>query len=143
MAILGIDEIKEILPHSEPFLMIDRIDKLEVGKSATARKAVSVNEWYFMGHFKNTKIMPGVLILEAVAQTGAIALMTMEGMKGKLAYLGKVKNAKFMRKVVPGDVLILEANIENIVKNIGTGKGRATVDGELAVECSFMFAISE
>ena len=96
-----------------------------------------------MGHFKNTKIMPGVLILEAVAQTGAIALMTMEGMKGKLAYLGKVKNAKFMRKVVPGDVLILEANIENIVKNIGTGKGRATVDGELAVECSFMFAISE
>lgn len=140
---LGIEEIKEILPHREPFLLIDRIDKLDIGKSAVARKAVSANEWFFMGHFKDVKIMPGVLILEAIAQTGAVALMTMEGMKGKLAYLGKVKNAKFMRKVVPGDMLIVEAQIENIVGNIGTGKGKATVDGELAVECSFMFAISD
>jgi len=139
----GVEEIKKILPHCEPFLMIDRVDYVEEGYSAKARKAVSANEWFFMGHFKDTKVMPGVLILEALAQTGAVALMTQEGMKGKLAYLGKIKNAKFLRKVIPGDMLILEATLENIVNNIGTGKGIATVDGEPVAECSFMFALSE
>ncbi|MGI6563805.1 MAG: 3-hydroxyacyl-ACP dehydratase FabZ [Clostridia bacterium] len=140
---LGIEQIKEILPHREPFLMIDRVDQLKVGKSATARKAVSGNEWFFAGHFKDVKVMPGVLILEALAQTGAVALMTMDEMKGKLAFLGRIKNAKFVRKVVPGDLLILETEIENIMGNIGIGNGRATVDGELVAECSLMFAISE
>lgn len=139
---LGIEEIREILPHREPFLLIDRIDELELGKRALSRKAVSGNEWYFMGHFKDVKIMPGVLIVEAIAQTGAVALLSMDEMKGKLAYLGKVKNAKFSRKVVPGDMLMIEAEIESIFGNVGTGKGKATVDGEIAVECSFMFAIS-
>ncbi len=140
---LGIEEIKKILPHREPFLLIDRIDELEIGKRAVSRKAVSGNEWFFMGHFKDTKIMPGVLMLEAVAQTGAVALLTMDEMKGKLAFLGKIKNAKFVKKVIPGDVIVIDAEIESLYKNIGTGKGRATVDGELAVECSFIFAISD
>ncbi|MGE5494551.1 MAG: 3-hydroxyacyl-ACP dehydratase FabZ [Burkholderiales bacterium] len=139
---LGIDEIKKILPHREPFLMIDRVDELEEGVMAKGIKAVSANEWFFMGHFGDVKIMPGVLIIEAIAQMGGVALLTKEEMKGKLAYLGKIKNARFSEKVVPGDVLELETLIETVKGNVGLGTGKAYVRGKLVASCELMFAIS-
>lgn len=139
---LGIDEIKEILPHREPFLMIDRVDELEEGVRAKGIKAVSANEWFFMGHFGSVKIMPGVLIIEAIAQMGGVALLTMKEMKGKLAYLGKIKNARFSEKVVPGDVLELETSIETVKGNVGVGNGKAYVRGKLVASCELLFAIS-
>ena len=139
---LGIDEIKNILPHREPFLMIDRVDKLEPGVMVKGVKAVSGNEWFFMGHFAETKLMPGVLIIEAIAQMGGIALLTKEEMKGKLAYLGKIKNARFLEKVVPGDVLDIETAIDVIRGNVGMGSGKAYVRGKLVASCELVFAIS-
>ena len=139
----GIEEIKGILPHREPFLMLDKVLEHEPGKSATAVKAVSGNEWFFMGHFDETKIMPGVLILEALAQTGAIALMTVPEMAGKLAFLARVKSAKFSLKVVPGDLLRLETEITELRDIVGTGAGKAYVDDKLVAKAEFVFAISD
>ncbi len=139
---LGIDDIKKILPHKEPFLMIDRVDELEEGVRAKGIKAVSANEWFFMGHFGDVKIMPGVLIIEAIAQMGGIALLTKEEMSGKLAFLGKIKNARFSEKVVPGDVLELETSIDTVKGNVGLGSGKAYVRGKLVASCELMFAIS-
>ena len=140
---LSIEEIKKILPHREPFLMIDRVDAYEPGVGAKGIKAVSGNEWFFMGHFADTKVMPGVLIVEAIAQMGGIALLTMPEMAGKLAYLGKIKNARFRDKVVPGDILTLETTLEVVKGSIGLGAGRAYVDGKLAVSCELVFAIGD
>ena len=139
----GIEDIKKILPHREPFLMLDRVIENTPGKRTLAQKAVSGNEWFFMGHFEKTKLMPGVLIVEAIAQTGGIALMTMEEMKGKLAFLARIKNAKFKRKVVPGDVIEIETIITEIRGSIGMGHGKAKVNGETAAECELVFAIGE
>lgn len=139
---LGIEEIKKVLPHREPFLMIDRVDELEPGVMAKGSKAVSANEWFFMGHFADVKIMPGVLIIEAIAQMGGMALLTMEEMKGRLAFLGRIKNARFSEKVVPGDVLELETVIDVIKENIGMGSGKAYVRGKLVASCELVFAIS-
>lgn len=139
----GIEEIKGILPHREPFLMLDKVLEHVPGKSATAVKAVSGNEWFFMGHFDETKIMPGVLILEALAQTGAIALMTVPKMAGKLAFLARVKSAKFSKKVVPGDLLRLETEITELRDIIGTGVGKAYVGDTLVAKSEFVFAISD
>ncbi len=138
---LNIEQIKQILPHREPFLMVDRVDELEPGVKATGVKAVSGNEWFFMGHFADKKVMPGVLIVEAIAQMGGIALLSMEEMKGKLAFLGRIKNARFKEKVVPGDSLVLEATLEDVRESIGTGSGKAYVNGKLAVSCELVFAI--
>ena len=140
---LGIEDIKKILPHREPFLMIDRVNELEPGVSAKGIRAVSANEWFFMGHFADVKIMPGVLIVEAMAQMGGIALLTMEGMKGKLAFLGKIKNARFNEKVVPGDMLTLETTIDVVKGSVGIGTGKAYVRGKLAASCELVFAIGE
>ncbi len=140
---LNIEQIKQILPHREPFLMVDRVDSLEPGVKATGVKAVSGNEWFFMGHFAEKKVMPGVLIVEAIAQMGGIALLSMEQMKGKLAFLGRIKNARFKEKVVPGDSLMLEATIDDVRENIGTGSGKAYVNGKLAVSCELVFAIGD
>jgi len=140
---LNIEEIKQILPHREPFLMVDRVDELEPGIKATGVKAISANEWYFMGHFADKKVMPGVLIIEAIAQMGGIALLTMEEMKGKLAFLGRIKSARFREKVVPGDSLVLEAAIETVKESIGIGSGKAYVNGKLAASCELVFAIGE
>jgi len=140
---LGIEEIKKILPHREPFLMVDRVDELESGVKAVGVKAVSGNEWYFQGHFAEQKFMPGVLILEAMAQLGGITVLSLENMRGKLAFLGKIKNARFYSKVVPGDVLKLEANIETLKENIGIGKGNAYVGEKLAASCEFVFSIGD
>lgn len=140
---LNIEQIKQILPHREPFLMVDRVDELEPGVKATGVKAVSGNEWFFIGHFAEKKVMPGVLIVEAIAQMGGIALLSMEQMKGKLAFLGRIKNARFKEKVVPGDSLMLEASIDDVRESIGTGSGKAYVNGKLAASCELVFAIGD
>jgi 3-hydroxyacyl-[acyl-carrier-protein] dehydratase len=140
---LSIEDIKKVLPHREPFLMIDRVDELEPGVMAKGIKAVSGNEWFFVGHFADVKIMPGVLIIEAIAQMGGVAMLTKEDMKGKLAFLGRIKNAKFMEKVVPGDVLELETSIDVVRGNVGMGTGKAYVRGKLVVSCELAFAISD
>ncbi len=140
---LGIEDIKKILPHREPFLMVDRVDELESGVKAIGVKAVSGNEWYFMGHFAEQKVMPGVLILEAMAQLGGITVLSLEHMKGKIAFLGKIKNARFYTKVVPGDVLKLEAIIGTLKDNIGIGEGNAYVGDKIVASCEFVFSISD
>jgi 3-hydroxyacyl-[acyl-carrier-protein] dehydratase len=140
---LGIEQIKEILPHREPFLMVDRVDELDPGKSGVGVKAVSGNEWYFQGHFAEKKVMPGVLILEAMAQLGGITVLSMPEMRGKLAFLGRIKNARFYDKVLPGDSLRLEAFIDDLKSNIGIGTGKASVEGKVVATCEFVFAISD
>ncbi len=140
---IGIEEIKKILPHREPFLMLDRVDEIKPGEVARGVKAVSGNEWFFMGHFAETKIMPGVLILEAMAQIGGIALLSMDEMKGKLAFLGKIKSARFYGKVVPGDVLTLETTIDALKSTIGIGSGTAHVNGKKVASAELVFAIGE
>lgn len=139
---LSIEEIKKILPHREPFLMIDRIDEIVPGESAKGVKAVSGNEWFFQGHFAEKKIMPGVLIIEAIAQAGGVALLTNEELKGRLAFLGRIKNARFNEMVVPGDVLELETIIETVKGNVGIGVGKAYVRGKVVASCELVFAIS-
>lgn len=138
---LNIDDIKKILPHREPFLMIDRVDEVEPGVMAKGVKAVSGNEWFFMGHFSEQKIMPGVLIIEAIAQMGGITLLMMPEMAGKLAYLGKIKNARFHEKVVPGDTLVLETVLDVVKGSVGMGIGKAYVNGKLVTSCELVFAI--
>lgn len=140
---IGIDEIKKILPHREPFLMVDRVDELEPGVFAKGVKAVSGNEWYFMGHFGEVKVMPGVLMVEALAQMGGIALLTLPEMEGKLAFLGKIKNARFYDKVVPGDMLRLETTLDVIKAGVGMGKGIAYVGDKKVASAELMFAIGE
>ncbi len=143
MGSIGIEQIKQILPHREPFLMVDRVDELIPGVSARCVKAVSGNEWYFQGHFDQKKVMPGVLIVEALAQAGGIALLTQEGMRGKLAFLGKLTNARFHSSVVPGDLLELDARISAVNGSIGMGSGIASVRGEKVASCEFVFAIKD
>jgi len=140
---IGIEQIKRILPHREPFLMVDRVDELIPGVSAKGVKAVSGNEWYFQGHFDRKKVMPGVLIVEALAQAGGIALLTQEGMRGKLAFLGKLNNARFYAPVVPGDLLELDAQIRAVNGGVGIGAGTASVRGKKVCTCEFVFAIKD
>lgn len=140
---LGIEEIKKILPHREPFLMIDRVVENAPGDTTKAIKAVSGNEWFFQGHFEKTKIMPGVLIIEAIAQTGGIAILTMKEMKGKLAFLARINKARFMDKVVPGDILELETKITTFKMNVGVGEGVAKVNGKAVAKCELTFAIGD
>ena len=140
---LGIEAIKQILPHREPFLMVDRVDELVPGLSAKGVKAVSGNEWYFMGHFDKKKVMPGVLIVEALAQAGGIALLTQENMRGKLAFLGKISSARFFAPVVPGDLLELDSQITAVNGVVGMGSGIARVGGKKVCTCEFVFAIKD
>ena len=142
-ASLGIEAIKQILPHREPFLMVDRVDELVPGVSAKGVKAVSGNEWYFQGHFDKKKVMPGVLIVEALAQAGGIAILTQENMRGKLAFLGKLTNARFYAPVVPGDLLELDSTITALNGSVGFGKGTAQVAGKKVCSSEFVFAIKD
>ena len=139
--ILSSDEIKKILPHRYPFLLIDKVTMVDVGKKAVAIKNVSVNEEFFCGHFPEHSVMPGVLILEAMAQTGAVAILMEEENKGKLAFFGGVKHARFKRPVVPGDQLELTCEIIIRKGNIGIGKGTAMVDGKIVAFAELTFAI--
>ncbi len=139
---LSSNEIEKILPHRPPFLLIDKVTECEPGKFADAIKCVTVNEPHFQGHFPEYHVMPGVLILEALAQTGAIALLTEPENAGKLAFFGGVKNARFKRQVVPGDVLTLHCELTKRRGPIGFGVAEARVDGEIAVSAEISFAIS-
>ena len=138
---LNSNEIQEILPHRYPFLLVDKIVELEPGKSAKGIKCVSVNEMQFMGHFPQMHVMPGVLIIEALAQTGACAILCEEENKGKIAFFGGIKNARFRKQVVPGDVLELSCEIISRRGPVGIGKACATVDGKIAVTAELTFAI--
>ena len=140
---LNSDEIEKLLPHRYPFLLVARITEGEPGKLAVGRKCVTANEPFFQGHFPGRKIMPGVLILEALAQTGAVALLSDEAYKGKLALFGGIRSARFRRQVVPGDVLELKCEIISMKGPAGIGKAAAFVDGETAVSAELIFALAD
>ena len=140
---LTINEIKEIIPHRAPFLLIDKVEEFTPGEKAIAYKNVTFNEYFFQGHFPQEPVMPGVLIIEALAQTGAIAILSLEELKGKIAYFGGIKNARFREKVVPGDVIRLEVEIIKRRGPIGVGQATATVDGKVVTECELTFVVGE
>ena len=137
------DEIKKILPHRYPFLLVDRIVEGEPGKYAKGIKCISANEMQFMGHFPEHMVMPGVLLIEALAQTGAIALLSEEGNEGKLVFFGGIKNARFKQQVVPGDVVELYCELTNRRGPVGFGVAKATVNGKIAAQAEISFAIGE
>ena len=139
---LGIKEIQEIIPHRHPFLLIDCIEEMEPGVRAVGYKCVTYNEPFFQGHFPQEPVMPGVLIVEALAKTGAVAILSLEANKGKVAYFGGMNNVKFKKKVVPGDKLRLECEIIKQKGPVGIGKAVATVDGTVAVTAELTFAVS-
>ena len=141
--ILNSNQIQEIIPHRYPFLMIDKVIELEEGISCTAIKNVSANEMHFVGHFPAEHVMPGVLIVEALAQTGAVAILSLKENKGKIAYFAGIDKCKFKRKVIPGDTLKLEVEIVKTRGPIGYGNAKATVDGEIAVIAELKFALGE
>lgn len=136
---MGIKEIMEIIPHRHPFLLVDCIEELVPGEKAVGYKCVTFDEPYFKGHFPGEPVMPGVLIIEALAQTGAVAILSQEDMKGKTAYFGAINSAKFKKKVVPGDKLKLECEIIKKKGPIGVGKAVATVDGKVAAMAELTF----
>ena len=138
---LGVKEIEEIIPHRHPFLLIDCIEELEPGVRAVGYKAVTFHEDFFRGHFPQEPVMPGVLIVEALEQTGAVAILSVPENKGKVAYFGAINNAKFKKKVVPGDKLKLECEIIKQKGPVGVGKATATVDGKVAVAAELTFMI--
>ena len=139
--VMDIKEIMETIPHRQPFLLIDRIEELEPGKRAVGKKCVSYNEPFFNGHFPQEPVMPGVLILEALAQTGAVAILSQPENKGKTVYFGGIDIAKFKRKVVPGDVMTLELEIVKQKGPIGVGTAQVIVDGKLAACSEMTFAV--
>ena len=141
MSALTIQEIKEIIPHRYPMLLVDRVEELEEGKRVVAKKNVTINEPFFQGHFPHEPVMPGVLIVEAMAQAGAVALLSLEDFRGKTAYFGGLDKAKFRKKVTPGDTLILEVEILKVKSNAGIGKGVAKVDGKKVAEAELTFMI--
>jgi 3-hydroxyacyl-[acyl-carrier-protein] dehydratase len=133
--------IEAILPHREPFLLIDEVLELEPGERVVARKQVRDDEWYLRGHFPGRPVMPGVLIVEAMAQTGAVAVLSEEENRGRLALFAGIDDTRFKRIVEPGDALELECTLEQVRGPIGKGKARATVDGELAARGTLTFAV--
>lgn len=138
---MDIKEIMEIIPHRYPFLLIDKVIEIEEGKKIVAIKNVTMNEQFFQGHFPIEPVMPGVLIIEAMAQAGACAILSMEEYKGKIAYFGAINNAKFRDKVVPGDTLRLEVELLKLKKVAGIGKGVAYVGDKKVAEAEFTFMI--
>jgi 3-hydroxyacyl-[acyl-carrier-protein] dehydratase len=138
---LGREEIEAILPHRDPFLLIDEVVELEPGERVVARKKVRADEWYFAGHFPGRPVMPGVLIVEAMAQTGAVAVLSEEQNRGKMAFFGGIDDVRFKRIVEPGDELELECRLERVRGPIGKGKATAKVDGQLAARGTLTFAV--
>ncbi len=141
MSMLDIQKIKDIIPHRYPFLLVDKVTEIEEGKRVVGYKNVTINEPFFQGHFPDYPVMPGVLIVEALAQVGAIAVLDIEENKGKIGFLAGVDKCRFKRQVVPGDELKLEVEITRMKGPIGKGKGTATVNGELACQAEITFAI--
>ncbi|RBP04766.1 3-hydroxyacyl-ACP dehydratase FabZ [Rossellomorea aquimaris] len=140
---LDINQIKEIIPHRYPFLLVDRILEVEDGKKAVGIKNVTANEEFFNGHFPDYPVMPGVLIVEALAQVGAVAMLKVEDNRGRLAFFTGIDKCRFKRQVKPGDQLRLEVEMIRFKGPIGKGKGVATVDGEVACELEMMFALGD
>ena len=140
---MGLDKegIKNIIPQREPFLMIDEVEEFVPGESATAYKYVDESEYYFKGHFPGNPIMPGVLIVESLAQTGAVAILSMEENKGRNALFGGIDKIRFKKQVVPGDILKLEVRIIKRKGPIGIGEAIATVDGKVAAKGELTFAV--
>ena len=138
---LGIKKIQEIIPHRHPFLLIDCVEEIRPGEGAVGYKSVTYNEPFFAGHFPQEPVMPGVLIVEALAQVGAVAMLSEEENKGKVAYFGGINSAKFRRKVVPGDRLKLECQIIKRKGPVGIGSATASVDGKVAVSAELTFMI--
>lgn len=139
--VMDSQQIKETIPHRYPFLLVDHVEEVEEGKRVVGKKNVTINEPFFQGHFPEYPVMPGVLIVEALAQVGAIALLSQEENKGKIGFLAGLDKCRFKRQVKPGDTLKLEVEILRMRGSIGKGKGIATVDGEVACEAEIMFAI--
>ncbi len=141
MSLYTAKEIMEIIPHRYPFLLIDTIEELEPGVRGVGRKCVSMNEPFFQGHFPGNPVMPGVLIIEALAQGGAVALLSQPEWKGRTAYFAGIDKARFRQKVVPGDVLTLETVILKVKGSVGVGKAVAAVNGKVAAEAELTFAL--
>jgi 3-hydroxyacyl-[acyl-carrier-protein] dehydratase len=138
---LGRAEIEEILPHREPFLLVDEVLELEPGRRVVARKRVRPDEWYLRGHFPGRPVMPGVLIVEAMAQTGAVAVLAEEENRGRIALFAGIDDTRFKRIVEPGDELELECTLEQVRGPIGRGKATARVHDELAARGTLTFAV--
>ena len=139
--ILNRGQIMEIIPHRDPFLLIDEVIEMEKGKKIVALKHIKKDEYWFKGHFPEYPVTPGVLIIEMLAQAGAVCMLSMDEHKGKIGFLGGVNNAKFRRQVLPGETLRLEVEMVKIRGSIGIGKAVATVDGEKAVSAEISFAL--
>ena len=139
--IMNREEIEKVIPHRDPFLLIDEIVELEVGKKIVARKQIKSADFWFKGHFPEHPVVPGVLMIEMLAQAGAVAMLSMDEHKGKIGFLAGVDKAKFRRQVVPGDLLTLEVEIIKVKGPIGIGKALATVNGEKAVSAEISFAL--
>lgn len=138
---LTIDEIKQIIPHRYPFLLVDKILEVEEGVRAVGIKNVTGNEEFFNGHFPDYPVMPGVLVVEALAQVGAVAMLKKEENRGRLAFFTGIDKCRIRRQVRPGDVLKLEVEMTRVRGTMGKGKAVASVDGEVAVEAEIMFAL--
>lgn len=143
MSLMTAKEIMEIIPHRQPFMLVDTVEELEDGKRIVAKKCVSYNEPFFAGHFPKEPVMPGVLIIEAMAQAGAIVILSQPEFKGKTAYFAAINNAKFKGKVVPGDVLMLEMEVIKVKGPIGVGAAKATVNGKVVAQAELTFAVGE
>jgi 3-hydroxyacyl-[acyl-carrier-protein] dehydratase len=138
---LGREQIEAILPHRDPFLLIDEVVELEPGERVVARKHVRGDEWWFAGHFPGRPVMPGVLIVEAMAQTGAVAVLSQEENRGRIAFFAGIDDCRFKRVVSPGETLSLVCEIDQIRGPIGRGKATAHVDGALAARGTLTFAV--
>lgn len=141
--LLNKEQIKEIIPHRDPFLLIDEVLEMEVGVKIKARKYIKEDDFWFKGHFPDYPVTPGVLMIEMLAQAGAVCMLSKPEYKGKIAFFGGIDKAKFRRQVFPGDVLDLEVEIIKVRGPVGTGKALATVDGQRAVSCEITFAVSD
>lgn len=138
---LGVKEIGEIIPHRHPFLLVDKIIELEPGKRAVGKKCITFDEYFFRGHYPGEPVMPGVLMIEALAQVGAVCILSCDEYKGKTPYFGGINKAKFRNKVVPGDVLTLEVELIKVKGPVGVGKATAYVDDKVAVSAELTFMI--
>ena len=141
--LMGIKEIEEILPHRHPFLLVDCIEELEPGVRAVGYKCVTFNEPQFQGHFPHNPVMPGVLIIEALAQVGAVAILSVPENQGKLALFGGIKNARFKQQVRPGDILELECQLTAQRGPVGFGTATAKVNGKTACKAELTFALTD
>ena len=138
---MDIKEIMSIIPHRQPFLLIDRVEEIVEGEKVIATKNVSYNEPFFAGHFPQEPVMPGVLMVEALAQTGAVAILSLEENKGKIAYFGGINKCKFKGKIVPGDKVRLETKIIRRKGPVGVGEAVASVDGKVVVSAELTFMV--